>query len=70
MKITVSLNNRAMQVAPESTLATLLGSCGYDVETVSFAVAVNSEFVPREQYDSRGLEDQDLIDIVRPVSGG
>ena len=70
MKITVSLNNHTMQVVPESTLATLLGSCGYDAETASFAVAVNSTFVPREQYDTRVLEDQDLIDIVRPVSGG
>ncbi len=70
MKITVSLNNRAMQVVPESTLAALLDSCGYNVEAAPFAVAVNSTFVPREQYDIRMLEDQDLIDIVRPVSGG
>ena len=70
MKITVSLNNRAMQVAPESTLAALLDSCGYDMASASFAVAVNSTFVPRQQYDSRVLEDRDLIDIVRPVSGG
>jgi len=70
MKITVSLNNRAMQVAPQSTLAILLDSCGYDVETTPFAVAINSVFVPREQYHSRILENRDLIDIVRPVSGG
>ncbi len=70
MNITVSLNNRIMQVAPESTLAALLDSCEYDVETASFAVAINSEFVPREQYSTRLLEDNDLIDIVQPISGG
>ncbi len=70
MKITVSLNNCAMQVEPQSTLAALLDACGYDMETALFAVAVNSAFVPREQYAMQVLEDRDLIDIVRPVSGG
>ncbi len=70
MNITVSLNNQVMQVVPTATIATFLGSCGYDVEAASFAVAVNSEFVPREQYDTRLLEDHDLIDIVQPISGG
>ncbi len=35
-----------------------------------FAVAVNTEFVPKPRYTEHALQEGDLIDIVRPVVGG
>lgn len=70
MKITVSLNNKTIKAVSGTTLGELLISCGYDVEMAPFAVAVNREFVPGGQYDIRLLQEQDLIDVVQPISGG
>lgn len=35
-----------------------------------FAIALNGEFVPRMQYESRQVNDGDNIEIVSPVGGG
>jgi sulfur carrier protein len=35
-----------------------------------FAVAVNLQFVPRTQYQSVALRDDDRIEIISPVTGG
>ncbi|MDO4694827.1 MAG: sulfur carrier protein ThiS [Eikenella sp.] len=35
-----------------------------------FAVALNTEFVPRSAYAHTLLKDGDRVDIVRPVVGG
>ena len=38
--------------------------------TPPFAVAVNKQFVPRSQYAERALQDNDRIEVIRPVTGG
>ncbi|WP_369650818.1 MULTISPECIES: sulfur carrier protein ThiS [unclassified Variovorax] len=35
-----------------------------------FAVAVNREFVPRSAHAARGLQPDDRIEVIRPVTGG
>ena len=35
-----------------------------------FAVAVNTEFVPKGQYDSRQLHAGDKLEVISPVTGG
>ena len=35
-----------------------------------FAVAVNTEFVPKSRYADHQLQPDDAVDIVRPVVGG
>ena len=35
-----------------------------------FAVAVNRQFVPRSSYGSHLLQDDDRIEVIRPVTGG
>ena len=35
-----------------------------------FAVAVNTVFVPRQNYNGHELCEGDAVDIVRPVAGG
>jgi sulfur carrier protein len=35
-----------------------------------YAVAVNTQFVPRAQYAARPLSEGDRVEIVSPVTGG
>ncbi len=35
-----------------------------------FAVAINRQFVPRNQYDAIVIQTNDVIDIVTPMQGG
>ncbi len=35
-----------------------------------YAVAVNTQFVPRAQYAARPLQDGDRVEVVSPVTGG
>ena len=70
MNAVVSVNNQQTEIAPRTTLADLLSQWGYHPDEGMFAVAINSEFVPRGQYHSRLIQDRDLIDIVEPISGG
>ena len=35
-----------------------------------YAVAVNTQFVPRAQYAARPLQDGDRVEAVSPVTGG
>jgi sulfur carrier protein len=35
-----------------------------------YAVAVNTQFVPRAQYANRPLSEGDRVEIVSPVTGG
>lgn len=35
-----------------------------------FAVAVNTQFVPKSQYGDTNLEEGDAIDLVSPMAGG
>ena len=38
--------------------------------TPPFAVAINSEFISRQHYDSTELCSGDKVDIVSPIAGG
>ncbi len=46
----------------------LLDICGYDKSRV--AVELNGEILPKNQYDSRIIADDDTIEIVSFVGGG
>ncbi|GAA6206688.1 sulfur carrier protein ThiS [Thalassotalea sp. SU-HH00458] len=39
-------------------------------QTMSFAVAVNSDFISKGQYSSTLLNDGDSIDVLFPIYGG
>lgn len=49
------------------TLADLLAAQAFQAP---FAAAVNTVFVPKPQYGATVLQENDRIDIVRPVVGG
>lgn len=65
--ITVSLNNQQTTLANDK-LNTAIQLSGLDQQ--KFAVAINGDFIPRADYDSTTLKDDDQIDIVSPVGGG
>jgi len=63
------VNRKERQVEDEAP--TVLDLLGEQVPAKrSLAVAVNGEIVPKQEWESRTLEDGDEVDIVRAVSGG
>ncbi|MDB6061451.1 MAG: thiamine biosynthesis protein ThiS [Verrucomicrobiaceae bacterium] len=66
--IEISVNGKSQQVDATLTLASALTAWGYRCEKV--AVAINSEFVSRVDYQVLFFSAGDLVDIVVPVAGG
>lgn len=66
--ITISVNNEHKQIDCQCSLHHALELWGYRSATI--AVAVNGEFVPRDQYPHYQFGEGDCIDIVAPISGG
>lgn len=66
--IMISVNNSRQSINNNSSVATLLEQLGYQSNKV--AVAVNSDFVPRSQYNEYKLNDNDAVDILSAVQGG
>ena len=70
-QFTISVNNESTVVLAPCTLSSLLQQHLKDnVQSKSFAVAVNGEFVPKSRYDSVQLQHGDELDIVTPIGGG
>lgn len=66
MKLTV--NGRPREVADGATVSDLVRDLGLTLRTV--AVERNGEPVLREDYDHIRLEEDDVVEVVRPVQGG
>lgn len=66
--IEVSVNGAIERCDETTTVEQALSAWGYEGKL--FAVAINSEFVPRSTYQERTLASNDQIDIVSPVQGG
>jgi sulfur carrier protein len=62
----VQVNGETKQVSAE-TLASLLEELAFQGD---FAVAVNSEFVPRSLYDDHKIQSGDQVDVLSPIAGG
>lgn len=63
----VSLNGNIIELADKATLIDLLQQ---NPMTEPFAIAVNTNFVAKENYAKFELKTGDLIDIVQAVVGG
>ncbi|MCV6605447.1 MAG: sulfur carrier protein ThiS [Porticoccaceae bacterium] len=63
----ISINGEHCNFADGITLTELLNQYG---AVEPYVVAVNTEFVPRPNYDQVALKDGDLIDVVQPLQGG
>ena len=51
-----------------SVLSDVLNELGYQGR--HFAVAINGDFVPRSQYDSRQLMGGEDLEVLSPMQGG
>ena len=67
-KIEISINNEKKTVDEKSTLAQVLNQLNIDKRMIS--IAVNSDFVPKDQYDQLMINENDLIDVLTPIAGG
>jgi sulfur carrier protein len=66
--IDVFINGECKAIDEQKTLAVVLNENGFNYSCV--AVAINSEFVPRADYEKTFLRCEDAIDVVLPVQGG
>ncbi len=66
MNVTINGENRSLESGVSlSQLLDLLG-----LEGKRIAVEVNRDIVPRSEYDSLKLSDDDTIEIVNAIGGG
>jgi sulfur carrier protein len=66
--IDVVINGERKSIDANKSLAATLSENGFNCSRV--AVAVNSEFVARSDYDGFFLKASDVVDVVAPVAGG
>jgi len=62
----VQVNGETKQVA-SAVLEALLKELAFEGD---FAVAINSEFVPRSLYAEQAIKEGDQIDVLSPIAGG
>lgn len=66
--IDIFVNGESKQVDAALTVAAALTQWNYECGRV--AVAINSEFVARADYDRQRFAAGDRVDVVAPVAGG
>jgi len=66
--IEITVNGEQKSLAADLNLRAMLALLGFDCARI--AVAVNSEFVTRADYDTRRLAANDNVDVVAPMAGG
>lgn len=63
----ILLNGDPYELNSECTIAELLGQLRLDGQ---LAVEINREIVPRSELNSRQLQPNDTVEIVRAIGGG
>ena len=64
----ISINDEAISLDAPCTLQELL--LKREIYSEHMAVAINTQFVPKSQFSSRILHDNDSIDLIVPMQGG
>ncbi len=67
--ITVSINNQMQTLEADVTVSEALTTLGYDADGM-LGVAINTTFIPKENWQSTQLKQDDKVDILNPISGG
>ena len=65
--IKVLINHEPYNLKLGVTLAQAIQICGV---TPPFAAAVNLDFVPKSDYDSKVLFENDSVELISPITGG
>ena len=69
LSLTINGQPQTLSLSGQPSLSALLASLA--VPTVrGIAVAVNDQVVPRSQWDTHALRDQDRVEIIRATQGG
>jgi len=66
--ITIILNGNEKQLDSNTTITQLLENLGFSEQRL--AVELNQQIVPRSDFASRALNDQDQVEIVQAIGGG
>jgi sulfur carrier protein len=66
----IRVNGDASDVAPGTTVAELLERLDVPVGSRGIAVAVDSEVVPRAEWDAFALADGATVEVLNAVQGG
>ena len=66
--IEIFLNGKKTAIDPQASVAVVLAAHGFDCGRI--AVAINSTFVPRVDYEEQIFEAGDRVDVVAPMAGG
>lgn len=66
--ITIILNGKDEQLGSDTSITQLLESLGLGEKRL--AVEVNQQIVPRSDFASISLNDQDQVEIVQAIGGG
>lgn len=68
--ITVFINGKSSVLPCDCSLAQALAQHNYSSDALYYAVAVNQEFIPRQNHAEYKLQAHDHVDIVTPMQGG
>lgn len=66
--ISISLNGQPTQIDEGCTLIQLLHNI--KLAEKRLAIEVNQEIIPRSEFDTHQLKDQDKVEIVQAIGGG
>ena len=67
-RMQIIVNNKAMELAEESTLSTLAETLRLPEKGV--AVAVNNQMIPREEWSETRLQEQAQVVVIKAACGG
>lgn len=68
--MTIELNGEARELAPGTTVGTLLAALEVPGGARGVAVAVDAEVVPRGAWETTTLADGARVEVVRAIQGG
>ena len=66
----LTINGEKKTIDGVESLAGLLGVLGISAGTRGIAVAVNETVIPRTEWESTRVEEDDAVEIIRAVQGG
>ena len=72
MKINITFNGASREIPIGSSITQALAVLNTVNNTAAskFVIALNQTFVPRSQYSSTQLQDNDAIELLSPMAGG
>ena len=68
----IHINGQAYSLSHEVTITVSAALAMYFIEPQqsTFAVALNGDFVSKEEYDSTLVKNGDSVDVLLPIQGG